>query len=99
MPGPDRERLRRRAAWNRLFVIAMELPFILVGTVLLGGLFGYLLDSWLGTAPAFLVSLGFLGFIGGLREMLRRLRQIERQSTARDRQHDGTHEPKAPGNA
>jgi len=51
----------------------MELPFVLVSAVVVGGLFGYFLDRWLHTKPVFLLILGGLGFIAGLRDMLRRL--------------------------
>ena len=53
--------------------MAMELPFVLVGTILTGGVFGFLLDRWLGTKPILTFVLGALGFAGGLREVLRRL--------------------------
>ena len=58
---------------SRQMAIAMELPFILVGTLLVGGLLGYLLDRWLHTKPILMLVLGGLGFIAGLREILRRL--------------------------
>jgi F0F1-type ATP synthase assembly protein I len=63
---------RRSAAWTRQAAIAMELPFLLVGTVLVGGFFGWLLDRWLSSSPIFTLILGGLGFIAGLRELLRR---------------------------
>ena len=53
--------------------IAMELPFILVSAVLVGGLIGYFLDRWLHTRPLFLLILGGLGFFAGVRDVLRRL--------------------------
>jgi ATP synthase protein I len=53
--------------------IAMELPFTLVGAVVFGGLLGYFLDKWLHTAPWLLVILGGLGFVAGVREVIRRL--------------------------
>ena len=59
--------------FSRQYAMAMELPFILVASVGVGGAAGYFLDSWLHTKPFLMLILGTLGFIGGLREMLRRL--------------------------
>jgi len=59
--------------FSQQFAMAMELPFMLVGAVVVGGLIGYLLDRWLHTKPILMVVLGFLGFFGGLRDVLRRL--------------------------
>ena len=53
--------------------IAMELPFILVSAVVVGGLLGYFLDRWLHTKPVFLLVLGGAGFYAGVRDVLRRL--------------------------
>jgi len=52
--------------------IAMELPFTLVGAVVLGGMLGFL-DKWLHTTPWLLVVFGGLGFVAGVREVIRRL--------------------------
>lgn len=57
--------------------LAMELPFTIVGAVLLGGLLGYFLDHWLHTKLVFTLILGGLGFAGGLKEVLRRLAQSD----------------------
>jgi F0F1-type ATP synthase assembly protein I len=62
--------------FTQQFAVAMELPFLLVGTTLTGGFFGYLLDRWLKTAPVFVLVLGALGFCAGLREMLRRMKKM-----------------------
>jgi len=51
----------------------MELPFTLVGAVLLAGAIGFFLDKWLHTKPWLMLALGILGFIGGVREVIRRL--------------------------
>jgi F0F1-type ATP synthase assembly protein I len=53
--------------------IAMELPFVLVSAVVVGGLLGYFLDHWLHTKPLFLLLLGGIGFYAGVRDVLRRL--------------------------
>lgn len=55
------------------FAMAMELPFVLVGAVLLGGLLGFFLDRWLHTKPVLMLLFGALGFFGGVRDIIRRL--------------------------
>jgi ATP synthase protein I len=55
------------------FAMAMELPFVLVGAVLLGGVLGYFLDRWFHTKPALMLLFGALGFFGGVRDIIRRL--------------------------
>jgi F0F1-type ATP synthase assembly protein I len=52
--------------------IAMELPFTFAGAILLAGGAGFLLDRWLHTKPIFTLVLGTIGFIAGVREVLRR---------------------------
>jgi F0F1-type ATP synthase assembly protein I len=51
---------------------AMELPFTFAGAILLAGGAGFLLDRWLHTKPIFTLILGAIGFIAGVREVLRR---------------------------
>ncbi|HEY4978333.1 MAG TPA: AtpZ/AtpI family protein [Candidatus Acidoferrum sp.] len=58
---------------SQQFAMATELPFVLVGTIAVGGGIGYFLDAWLHTKPILMIVLGFLGFFAGLREVLRRL--------------------------
>ena len=53
--------------------IAMELPFTFAGAILLAGGGGFLLDRWLHTKPIFTLILGTIGFIAGVREVIRRL--------------------------
>jgi F0F1-type ATP synthase assembly protein I len=52
--------------------IAMELPFTFAGAILLAGGAGFLLDRWLHTKPIFTLLLGAIGFVAGVREVLRR---------------------------
>jgi ATP synthase protein I len=54
--------------------LAMELPFTLVGAIVLGGFLGYLLDRWLHTRPWLTVVVGGFGFVGGVVEVVRRFR-------------------------
>jgi F0F1-type ATP synthase assembly protein I len=64
---------RRFAPVAKEYAMVMELPFILVASVLVGGGIGWLLDRKLHTAPWLLLAGGAIGFVGGMRELLRRL--------------------------
>jgi F0F1-type ATP synthase assembly protein I len=72
LPGTPAERKRVKDFGNQT-ALAMELPFTLVGAVVFGGLLGYFLDKWLHTSPWLLVVFGGLGFVAGVREVIRRL--------------------------
>lgn len=64
---------KQAKGFSRQFATAMELPFIIVGTIVVGGLIGFLLDRWLHTRPFLMLIFGALGFFGGVRDVLRRL--------------------------
>jgi len=51
--------------------LALELPFMLVGPPVVGGVVGYLLDRWLHTKPWVMILLGLCGVAAGLRETLK----------------------------
>ena len=53
--------------------LALELPFTLVGPVVVGAAIGYFLDQRLHTRPWLALILGAVGFFAGVREVLRRL--------------------------
>ena len=72
--SPD---LQKAKKYSSNAALAMELPFTIVGGVLLGGVLGYFLDRWLHTKLIFTLVLGALGFAGGLKEVLRRLAQSD----------------------
>ncbi len=59
--------------YSRQAALGMELPFTMVGTVVFGGFIGFLLDKWLHTGPWLMAIFGAIGFIGGVREVIRRL--------------------------
>jgi ATP synthase protein I len=61
--------------FSRQFAMAMELPFVIVAAVLVGGLIGYFLDRWLHTTPVLMLAMGGLGFIAGLRDVLSRAKK------------------------
>jgi len=67
-PAPDKTN-----KFSNQFAMATELPFILVGAVLLGGALGFFLDRRLHTKPFLMLLFGALGFFGGVRDILRRL--------------------------
>jgi ATP synthase protein I len=69
-PGPPR---KRPDPGSRQLALALELPFVMVSAIVVGGLFGYLLDRWLHTKPVLMLLLGAVGFYAGVRDVLRRL--------------------------
>ena len=64
---------QQAAGFSRQFALAMELPFVIVSAVAVGGVIGFLLDGWLHTKPYLMLILGCLGFFAGLRDVLRRV--------------------------
>ena len=51
----------------------MDLPFVLVGSVVIAAGLGYVLDKHFGSSPILTLLLGALGFAGGMYELIRRL--------------------------
>jgi F0F1-type ATP synthase assembly protein I len=75
--GPKSPEVAKAKKYSSQTALAMELPFTIVGAVLLGGALGYFVDHWLHTKMIFTLILGALGFAGGLKEVLRRLAQSD----------------------
>jgi ATP synthase protein I len=69
---PDQKSATRAGQLARQFALATELPFLLVGGVVGGGLLGFLLDRWLKTKPWGMFVLGAVGFYVGVRQVLLR---------------------------
>ena len=69
-PSPGEQKAKK---YGSTVALAMELPFTIVGAVVLGGLLGFFLDHWLHTKVIFTLLLGGVGFAAGLKEVLRRL--------------------------
>jgi len=68
-PAPERD----PNGFVRQLGNVMDLPFVLVGSVVIAAGLGYLLDKRLGTSPILTLVLGALGFAGGMYELIRRL--------------------------
>lgn len=64
--------------------MAMELPFILIGGVVIGGGFGWLLDRHFHMSPALTLLGGALGFGGGMWDILKRLSRAEKNQDKDD---------------
>ncbi len=64
---------KQAKGFSQQFASAMELPFVMVGAIIVGGLIGFFLDRWLHTKPFLMLIFGALGFFGGVRDVLRRL--------------------------
>ena len=71
--GSPKPELQKVQSTSTQLAIAMELPFVLVAAVVVGGLIGYFLDRWLHTKPWLLILFGGIGFYAGVRDVLRRL--------------------------
>ncbi len=71
--GPVTPELEKAKKYSTQASLALELPFTIVGAVILGGALGFFLDRWLHTRMLFTFVLGGVGFYAGLREVLRRL--------------------------
>jgi F0F1-type ATP synthase assembly protein I len=73
--GTDRSSGSREFA--RRLALAMDLPAVLVGSMLAGGGVGYLVDEALHSWPWGTLTLGGLGFAGGLWAVVRSLTQTD----------------------
>ena len=51
----------------------MDLPFVLVGAIIIGAGAGYLADKRFNTSPTFTLIFGLMGFAGGIYEVIRRV--------------------------
>ncbi|HTU34633.1 MAG TPA: AtpZ/AtpI family protein [Candidatus Acidoferrum sp.] len=70
-------------------VVALELPLVMAGSVVIGGGIGYLLDRYLSTVPMLTVVGGILGFVAGTWDIIRRLTQDERRQGKRNGKNSG----------
>jgi ATP synthase protein I len=64
-------RPKKDSSAARQIALAVELPFVLIGPAVVGGVIGYFLDRWLHTKPWIMVVLGLCGVAAGLRDTLK----------------------------
>ena len=65
---------------SRGYAIGIEF----IGAVLAGGLLGWFLDRWLGTAPWLMIVLLGLGFAAGTRNVIKRTGQFDGSPDSKD---------------
>ena len=71
--GPESPQPPGSGRFARQLAEVLDLPFVLVGAVVIGAGAGYLLDRRLETSPVLALVMGALGFVAGIFEVLRRL--------------------------
>jgi F0F1-type ATP synthase assembly protein I len=84
MATPSPAPRKRPTAFVNQLAMAMELPFILIGGVVIGGGFGWLLDRHFHTSPALTLLGGAFGFGGGMWDILKRLARAEKNQEKDD---------------
>lgn len=67
-----------RNPWRQVSVV-LGMGFTFAAAVAIGVLLGVWLDGKAGTRPLFTLVLGALGFIAGLKELLRELKRLDRE--------------------
>jgi ATP synthase protein I len=72
----DRERPGRGKRFVRNAAIAINLGWTFMAVVLGGFFGGYFLDRWLGTAPAFILVLSFLGIAAAVYLVIREIPRL-----------------------
>lgn len=72
-PPPNPSPRKRPTQTVRQISDIMELPILLVASVVIGGGAGYLLDKHFHTSPVLTLILGLLGFAAGMIQLVRRL--------------------------
>ena len=80
---PPAPRKRPTAFVNQL-AMAMELPFILIGGIVIGGGLGWILDRHFHSSPGLTLLFGALGFVGGIWDILKRLARAEKDQRKDD---------------
>jgi F0F1-type ATP synthase assembly protein I len=70
---PAQQMRKGPAEFLRQLTLALDLPFLLIGSTVGGGALGYFLDKWLHTSPWLTLMFGLIGFAVGLGAVLQTL--------------------------
>lgn len=81
MPSSGSAPSKGSGTFLRQLALAMELPFIMIGGVVIGGGIGYLIDRSAHTSPLLTLIGGFLGFGGAIWDIIRRLLHDEKRAS------------------
>lgn len=73
---------QRTSASGRGMAYGLRMASELVGAVIVGGLIGYGLDTWLGTRPWLFLAFFVIGFAAGITNVLRGYQRLERDMAA-----------------
>ncbi len=73
----------RRPGFGRLAELS-SLGLMLPSSIIVGLVFGYFLDRWLGTRPWCLLIFTVLGIVSGILSLFRALRKYDRDGPADD---------------
>jgi F0F1-type ATP synthase assembly protein I len=78
-PDPSSSSKKQQLVFMRDLASAMEMPFILVCGILVGGVIGFFLDRAAHTKPWFLLLFGMAGFGIGVWRVIRDLDRQEKK--------------------
>ena len=79
------ETAEAQAARSRAMGLGFSIAAQLVAGVLIGGVMGYYLDRWLGSAPWLMVLFLMFGFAAGLMNVIRTAREMQKISEAQSK--------------